>query len=63
MSWWKVGFQILPGDGTTVETEIVTEAATSRDAVLSAAARLLIDDGERLTAVYVSPPLLIKPAE
>lgn len=62
MSWWKVGFEILPGDGSTVETEIITQAATSSDAVLTATARLLMSKHERINAVHVSPPLLTNPA-
>jgi len=62
MSFWKVGFEILPGDGRVVETEIVTEAANSRDALLSASARLILKDGERLHAAHLSPPLLTNPA-
>lgn len=63
MNWWKVNFEILPGDGRVVETEIVTQAANSRDAVLSASARLLLNEGERLHAIHLSPPLLTKPSE
>lgn len=62
MNWWRVGFEILPGDGSIIETEIVTQAASSRDAVLSASARLLMKPHERINAVHVSPPTLTNPA-
>lgn len=63
LSWWKVSFQILSGDGHTVETAICTQAANSRDAVLSASARLLLHEGERLHAIQLSPPLALKPEQ
>lgn len=62
LHWWKVGFEILPGDGSVEETEIITQAATSRDAVLSASARLMVKPHERIHAVHVSPPTLTNPA-
>jgi len=62
-SWWKVNCQYLPGDGRTLETEVVVAANHSSVAVERAMERLAatLKPSERITAIYLSPPLLTNP--
>lgn len=60
-TWWKVNLQYLPGDGRTLETEFVVAATNSREAASRALERFEMKPGERLNAIYLSPPLATNP--
>ena len=58
-SWWHVEFAVIPAGkqaGDEEDVEMWVESANSRDALLCATARLLLNDGDLLHGAHVSPP-------
>jgi hypothetical protein len=64
MSWWHVAFAVIPAGkkaGDEEDVEMWIEAASSRDALLCAAARLMLAAGELIHDVHVSAPRATPP--
>lgn len=57
MSWWQIEFSIIGQDNEdSCDVEMWVQAASSRDALLSASARLLLKDGDLIHTAHVSAP-------